>query len=218
MWECIEENGYTIESISGQGSFGVVAKATSPEGETVAIKLIKDFSASHQNLKNTLREIFLLRKLSSIGKNGFTNRMLDIIYKDDKIFLVMEYCSLDLKKLIIKEKYSEEHIKILLYNILCCLNLLHWGGIVHRDIKPANILVNPDSTVNLCDFGMARVLSPETEEARTSDVTKSKRDLTPDVVTRIYRPPEIILLQKDYGTAVDIWCLGCVLAELIWGS
>ena len=76
------------------------------------------------------------------------------------VFLVLEYFQIDLKKMITHPeiKYDEDHVKVVLYNLLCSLKLLHSAGIVHRDLKPANILVNSDSSIRLCDFGMARVI------------------------------------------------------------
>ena len=106
-----------------------------------------------------------MRKLSRITKNIYTNKLLDIIVDGQadefkNIFLVLELAYSDLRKMITHKNsdYDEENIRFILYNILCGLNLLHSGGIVHRDIKPANILVNSDSSILLCDFGMARVI------------------------------------------------------------
>ena len=191
-------------------------KAQTTDGEIVAIKQLENYDRSFCSMRDTLREIFVLRKMSSISKNSYTNRLIDIIFdvsdeKNKSIYLVLEYAQSDLRKLITHQSqvYSEEHIIIFLYNILCALNLLHSGGIAHRDIKPANILVNGNSSIRICDFGMSRVI-PDASEKRD-------RDRTPDVCTRVYRSPEIILFDRNYGTAVDIWSLGCVLYELIWG-
>lgn len=53
---------------------------------------------------------------------------------------------------------EEQHMVIILYNILCSVNFLHSANIIHRDIKPANILINSECEVKICDFGMARTL------------------------------------------------------------
>mmetsp|Transcript_19415 Transcript_19415/g.29821 ORF Transcript_19415/g.29821 Transcript_19415/m.29821 type:complete len:143 (-) Transcript_19415:425-853(-) len=99
-------------------------------------------------------------------------------------------------------------IKKILYGLLSALDFLHSAKVVHRDIKPANILIDNDLNIKLCDFGLARTLSEEEAKA-------PKRRLSTHVVTRPYRPPEVILLEKKYGFSVDVWSAGCVLAELM---
>ena len=128
-------------------------------------------------------------------------------------------------------EFTEEHIIIILYNILCGLKYLHKGNIIHRDIKPANILIDENCRVRFCDFGLARTLhsksdadaprySREQEFKKEMAVylqgkTEKERDMTCCVMTRIYRPPEVILTHNDYGKPADIWSLGVVLAEMM---
>jgi len=95
-------------------------------------------------------------------------------------------------------------------------------------VKPANILLNEDCGLKLCDFGLARVVESYEQEVRSptpkkrrrsesDDTTTPKklvRTLTKHVVTRWYRPPELILLQ-EYSIAVDMWSIGCIFAELL---
>lgn len=120
----------------------------------------------------------------------------------------MEYVPLDLKKVM---EYSEglkinkQEMLWILYQVLCALNFLHSANVIHRDLKPSNILLDENLKVKLCDLGLARSLP------RDRGV---KRDLSNQVVARWYRPPEIILLQKKYGSKVDIWGAGCILSEM----
>lgn len=79
------------------------------------------------------------------------------------LFIVMEYVDSDLQKLIKHSsqdgaEFDEDHVKYLLYNLLCSINFLHSSNVMHRDIKPANILVDANCYVKLCDFGLARTL------------------------------------------------------------
>ena len=74
---------------------------------------------------------------------------------------------------------------------------------IHRDIKPANILVDENCNLILCDFGLARTLGTK------------KRPMTAHVVSRWYRAPEVILGNTSYDQSLDVWSVGCVLAELI---
>ena len=83
------------------------------------------------------------------------------------------------------------------------LMYVHGKRIFHRDMKTSNVLVNQDGTVKLADFGLAR----------PSYVTSS-RQLTNNVVTLWYRPPELLLGDNNYGSAIDIWGCGCIMAEL----
>lgn len=84
-------------------------------------------------------------------RNIFTTKLLDIIIPDsvdfNKVYLVMNYQALDLKKLFKDQKpegftFTEGHYKVVFYNLLCSINYLHSANVVHRDLKPANILID----------------------------------------------------------------------------
>jgi len=83
--------------------------------------------------------------------------------------------------------------------------VLHGLSIVHRDLKPSNILLNGNCDLKICDFGLARVANPEDHAGF----------LTAYVATRWYRAPEIMLSWREYTNAVDMWSVGCMLAEII---
>jgi serine/threonine protein kinase len=147
-------------------------------------------------------------------RNIFTTKLVDIEIPDttnfDKIFLVMDYQVMDLKKLFRDPKppgftFDEEHFKVVFYNLLCSLNFIHSANIIHRDLKPGNILIDQECNVVICDFGLARSL-PESGH---------KRSFTTHVASRWYRAPELILDQEDYDYQADIWSMGCILGELI---
>jgi mitogen-activated protein kinase 1/3 len=116
--------------------------------------------------RNVLRELTILRQLKCKAENIFTIYLLDIrIHRDEAqnkvsgIFLISDFVDNDLNKLLrssVLENFSEAHIRVILYNILCSLNYLHSTGIMHRDIKPANILIDSFCRVKICDFGLAR--------------------------------------------------------------
>ena len=165
------------------------------------------------------------------------------VHKDnspvDNIFLVMEHVEFDLKKMMMKlyeksKEFNEKHITVIFYNMLCCLHFIHSAGLMHRDIKIDNILINDSCVTKFCDFGLARLCNKnntqECQIASTPDERKSlseslyasrptreksTRQLSPHVISRRYRPPEIILFEKEYGQAVDVWSLACVVAELL---
>ena len=93
-------------------------------------------------------------------------------------------------------------IKEFMRQILLGMAYVHSQGVCHRDLKPENILMNDKGVVKICDFGSAKVLSENGLN-------------TPYIVSRYYRAPELILACSDYTTAIDIWAIGCILAEFL---
>jgi nemo like kinase len=111
----------------------------------------------------------------------------------------------DLHQIIVSpQTLNEDHIKVFLYQILRGIKYLHSAGIIHRDLKPGNLLVNSNCVVRICDFGFARALA-----------TNPKTAMTLEVVTQYYRAPELLAGCVQYGTAIDMWATGCIVAELL---
>lgn len=86
------------------------------------------------------------------------------------------------------------------------LNHCHKRGVLHRDIKGSNLLLDREGNLKIADFGLATFFHPN-----------RKQQLTTRVVTLWYRPPELLLGATDYGTAIDLWSVGCILGELFAG-
>ncbi|XP_052523764.1 mitogen-activated protein kinase 12 isoform X2 [Tympanuchus pallidicinctus] len=114
----------------------------------------------------------------------------------------MPFMGTDLSKIMKHEKLTEDRIQFLVYQILKGLKYIHSSGIIHRDLKPGNLAVNEDCELKILDFGMARHTDSE---------------MTGYVVTRWYRAPEVILNWMHYTQTVDIWSVGCIMAEMIMG-
>lgn len=257
---------YEIAKQVGSGSYGYVVEATQKStGKKVAIKRFNNIFEDLVDCKRILREITLLRKLQHPNLIS----IIEIIEPTnidtfDTVYLVMDYCQSDLKKLFKSPIHLQNvHIQTLVYNILLGIKYLHSAEVLHRDLKPANVLINEDCSVKICDFGLARSVEgiegahiydkdkkDEEEEEDEDDKKKLppakkgnllaskeppkdaaggkgklqrsgkmnakniKRELTGHVVTRWYRAPEVILLEKDYTAAIDMWSVGCIFAEL----
>jgi len=98
---------------------------------------------------------------------------------------------------------SDDHVQYFLYQVLRGLKFIHSANILHRDLKPSNLLVNANCDLKICDFGLARTSNQVNEF------------MTEYVVTRWYRAPELLLSCSDYSTAIDVWSVGCIFAELL---
>lgn len=219
---------YRVKQLIGTGSYGSVAEAwDSQEKRLVAIKRMQRIFMDLVDCKRILREISILSKL----RHDHIVKIYDIpmpgkLGSFDELYVVMEICDSDLKKLIRTGiTLSPVQIDTLLYNTLVGLKYIHSANIYHRDLKPANILVNQDCSVKICDFGLARAIgeeltrasfgSPRDGEERDGRDRRQKRHLTGHVVSRWYRAPELILLQETYTSAIDVWSMGCIYAELL---
>jgi len=155
---------YYIKEVIGEGVFGQVRKAVLRKTkEIVAIKLMRFNCLDVYEFKRVLREISILRQFSQMETNAFTVKLFDVILPPegeplDHVFLVTEFVECDLIDLLSREIKSiqKDHVLVILYNFLCCLNYVHSAGIIHRDIKPANLLIDSNCVVKLCDFGLSR--------------------------------------------------------------
>ena len=205
-------SSYRVVKIVGEGAYGVVCLAIhKPTNTLVAIKKIEPFNNPLFCLR-TLREIKLLSKFKS--HENIVN-IYDIQKPPDfnhfnEIYLIQQYMPSDLHHVIYSKVLSDDHIQYFIYQILRGIKFIHLAGVIHRDLKPANILVNNDCDVKICDFGLARLSASVND-----DPFASTSKLTEYVTTRWYRAPEIMLTVSQYTTAVDLWSVGCILAELL---
>lgn len=110
-----------------------------------------------------------------------------------------------------KQHLTDKHFKCFVKQMLEGIKAMHDVGIFHRDLKPGNILVSKDCQLRITDFGLARYMHDSTRSG-----ANKQNPMTEYVVTRWYRPPEILLApNRPYSEAVDMWSIGCILAELI---
>jgi len=205
----IETNGTTFSchTIVGHGSFGVVFQAVI-EGtdETVAIKKV----LQDRRFKNRELEIMETLKHPNVVKLKYSFFTTD---KNEEVYLnlVMEYIPETVY--VVSRHYSKAKqaipalfCKVYMYQLFRALAYIHELGVCHRDIKPQNLLLDPvGGRVKLCDFGSAKVLV-----AGKPNVSY--------ICSRYYRAPELIFGSRDYTCAIDVWSMGCVMAELYIGQ
>ncbi|CAF1215742.1 unnamed protein product [Adineta steineri] len=190
-----------------QGAFGSVIRATDTEtGRQVAIKkMLKPFQTP-EHAKRTYRELKLLMHLNHIDAqivqiyNVFTPEQN--VNQFQTLYFVFNYCQYDLDRVIRRRiPFTEEHIKHIIYSLFRGLKFMHSAGVIHRDLKPSNIGIDENCNVTILDFGLARVLSDGIQ--------------TGYVATRWWRAPEVFVHWERYNDKLDIWSIGCIMAELI---
>ncbi|XP_078535237.1 mitogen-activated protein kinase 12 [Lissotriton helveticus] len=203
MWEVRER--YRDLLTVGSGAYGTVCSAIDKKTTAkVAIKKLYRPFQSELFAKRAYRELKLLKHMQHENVIG----ILDVFTPDmtlekfNDFYLVMPFMGTDLGKIMKHEKLSEDRIQFLVYQILRGLKYIHSAGIIHRDLKPGNLAVNEDCELKIIDFGLAR---------------HTDREMTGYVVTRWYRAPEVILNWMHYTQTVDIWSVGCIMAEMFTG-
>lgn len=212
----------------GDGISGFVASFKDTKtGRKVAVKKIGDAFENLGDGQRILREIKLMRQMQHVH----ILRMEDLLPPPspdfDDVYIIEPLMQRDLEHAICDEHLSNEHCRSYTYQTLLGLAYMHSANVVHRDIKPANILIDTDGQIKLCDFGLARVLegdaitNPYTTSSAASFAPpvsgqrRHQRRLTICVVTCPYRAPEVMLMESHYSFAIDIWSVGCVLAEML---
>jgi serine/threonine-protein kinase BUR1 len=127
------------------------------------------------------------------------------------MYMVTPYMDHDLSGLLDNPSvhFTEPQIKCYLLQLLEGLKYLHENHILHRDMKAANLLINNKGILQIADFGLARHYDGETPRAGNGG-GEGRREYTSLVVTRWYRPPELLMHLKRYTTSIDMWGVGYV--------
>ncbi|XP_033302935.1 serine/threonine-protein kinase ICK isoform X2 [Bombus vosnesenskii] len=192
-------NRYITLNQLGDGTFGsVVLGERIDTGEKVAIKRMKRKYYSWEEAMN-LREVKSLKKLSHAN----VVKLKEVIRENDVLYFVFEYMKENLYQLM-KDRdklFPEPVIKNIVYQVLQGLAFMHKHGFFHRDMKPENLLCMGPELVKIADFGLAREI-------------RSRPPYTDYVSTRWYRAPEVLLHSTTYNSPIDIWAVGCIMAEL----
>ncbi|OSX64258.1 hypothetical protein POSPLADRAFT_1065522 [Postia placenta MAD-698-R-SB12] len=186
----------------GEGMYAVVYRGReAATGRRVAIKKIKVGQFKDGLDMSAIREVKYLREL----KHQNVIELLDVFSSKTNLNLVLEFLDTDLE-LVIRDRslvFLPADIKSWMAMTFRGLEFCHRNFILHRDLKPNNLLIASDGQLKLADFGLAR------------DFADPGYKMTCQVITRWYRPPELLFGCRYYSTAVDIWSVGCIFAELM---
>lgn len=201
---------YDIQDVVGEGAYGVVCSALhKPSGQKVAIKKITPFDHSMFCLR-TLREMKLLRYFNHENIISILDIQKPRNYETfTEVYLIQELMETDMHRVIRTQDLSDDHCQYFIYQTLRALKAMHSANVLHRDLKPSNLLLNANCDLKVCDFGLAR--SAASQEDNSGFMTEY-------VATRWYRAPEIMLTFKEYTKAIDVWSVGCILAEMLSGK
>lgn len=204
----ILDSRYMVYGYTGQGVFSNVIRARDQArgNQDVAVKIIRNNEIMH---KTGLKELEILKKLNDADPDDKFHclRLIRHFFHKQHLCMVFEPLAMNLREVL--KKYGKDvglHIKAVrsyTQQLLLALKLLKKTGILHADIKPDNILVNESKLVlKLCDFGSASIVN--------------ENEITPYLVSRFYRAPEIILgIPYEYG--IDMWSAACTIYELYTG-
>ena len=236
----VGDNASNAESGTGSGGDN--------EDGVVAVKEFKvssDDPDAEEVRRNTLREVELLR---AVNHPCIVTYLAHFESSPGNVAIVMEFVPHNLLEILEESNdgcgggLGSRRICKFVYQLCLALWHVHALDIVYRDIKPENLLITSEDNLKLCDFGFARYL-PRDGKAKAS--SRSPRDsnesptvqamreaggaLTDYVATRWYRAPELLLgapwnneygmqVYSEYGKHVDIWAVGCLMAELFDGE
>nr|XP_020036563.1 mitogen-activated protein kinase 11 isoform X2 [Castor canadensis] len=180
----------------GSGAYGSVCSAYDTQlRQKVAVKKLSRPFQSLIHARRTYRELRLLKHLKHENVIGLLDVFTPATSIEDfsEVYLVTTLMGADLNNIVKCQALSDEHVQFLVYQLLRGL----------KDLKPSNVAVNEDCELRILDFGLAR---------------QADEEMTGYVATRWYRAPEIMLNWMHYSQAVDIWSVGCIMAELLQGK
>ncbi|XP_074097980.1 cyclin-dependent kinase 9-like [Cotesia typhae] len=195
----------------GQGTYGEVFKARHRQNNKfVAMKKILMHNLGDNGFPiSSLRETKILRLLKheniinliEICKSKATDGKYPSTF-----YLIFDFCEHDLNGLLSNKavKFSLSEIKTFIKQLLSGIYYIHVNKILHRDIKPSNILITKNGILKIADFGLARPFS----DKKSGNLGKEQ------VVTLWYRAPELLLGDENYGPPIDLWAIGCIMAEM----
>ncbi|KAK2590931.1 TFIIH complex serine/threonine-protein kinase subunit kin28 [Conoideocrella luteorostrata] len=202
-----EKRKYAKGKKLGEGTYAIVflGHVRSKPNTLVAIKKIKIQKEYTEGMApDAVRE---LKHLQELHHPNIISLLSVFSSKDQNLNLVLEYLPLGDLEMLIRDtdhvRYGAADIKAWMGMLTRAIWFCHKNFVLHRDIKPNNLLIAADGEVKLADFGLARSFADP------------HQNMTSNVITRWYRPPELLFGAKHYSGAVDVWSVGTVFAELV---
>ncbi|CAH1393249.1 unnamed protein product [Nezara viridula] len=197
---------YEVLKVIGKGSFGQVVQAYDHKThEYCALKMVRNEKRFHRQAQEEIRILEHLRKQDKENTMNIIHMFDNFVFRNH-ICITFELLSINLYELIKKNKFqgfSLQLVRRFSHSLLQCLDALYRNKIIHCDMKPENVLIKQPgrSGIKVIDFG--------------SSCYANQRVYT-YIQSRFYRAPEVILGAR-YGMPIDMWSLGCILAELLTG-
>lgn len=194
----------------GEGTYGSVFVARDrASNEIVALKRINTEQEENGFPITALREVKLLKGL----KHPNMVILKEIVCSKEQgsngslpknVFMVFEYLEYDLTGVLETPeiRLTQDHVKSWSQQLLNGVHYMHKNKVIHRDLKASNLLINRKGELKIADWGLARSWNSEMKR------------LTNKVITLWYRPPELLLGMIDYSTKIDMWSVGCIVAEM----
>ncbi|PJF16855.1 putative CMGC/CDK/CDK5 protein kinase [Paramicrosporidium saccamoebae] len=195
---------YTKLQKIGEGTYAHVYRARNNlTGEQVALK---EITLNHDEgaPSTALREIAFMKEL----RHDNIVRLLEVIHTETQLVLVFECLQQDLKQFLDLRRSAQRplqptEVKSLLYQLIDAVRHCHEHRVLHRDLKPQNLLLDQQGTIlKVADFGLARGFGIPVA------------GFSHEVVTLWYRAPDVLLGSTVYSTPIDMWSIGCIMAEL----
>lgn len=200
---------FDIQKMLSESAYRVVYSAVHrSSGENVVIKVLRPFD--HSTL--CMRSLVEMKLLRYFNHENIIS-ILDIEKPCDydsltEIYFIQEPMDTDLQKVIRTWELSDNHCRCFIWQTLRALDAMHSAGVLHRDLKPSNLLLNDNCNLKVGDLSLAR---------SAASVANEQRSTREYVATPWYRAPEIILSFETYTKAIDVWSVGCILAEMLSG-
>lgn len=185
-------NAIQLNEPIGSGSYGTIYECCD---KTIACKIMES------NSSHSLREIAAISLLKS---SPYVVPIIDVKITEDQVCMYIPRYTSDLYTYIASKQFRLDIVPYIMFQILHAMHDAHGMGVFHRDLKSHNILINKDHTTVVCDWGMSRFVSARDVQCFTGEVQ-----------TIWYKSPEVILGERRYESAIDMWSVGVIMCDLL---